>query len=105
MAVGGYGDFAAGREGAAVKLPQGQRVRAIVRPDLLIDPARDPLIVSSLHPCKRSGSVGSSLQGRAPIAKEGVGSSNPLFRSSLVRKCMARTSERLATGRPCAWTL
>ena len=39
--------------------------------DLLIDPAHDPLIVSSLHRPNRSGRVGSSLQSRAPIAKRG----------------------------------
>ena len=82
MAVGGYGDFAAGRDRAVVKLPPGQRMRAIVRPDYLIDTLRDPLIVSSLHCYGTNGRVGSSLQSRAPIAKEGVEGSNPFFRST-----------------------
>ena len=58
-------------------------LRAIVRPDNLIASLRDLLIVSSLHPCERSGSVGNSLQSRAPIAKDGVEGSNPF---SLLQK-------------------
>jgi len=60
----------------------GGGVGTIVRPDHLTVSPRDPLIVSSLHRSHRSGRVGSSLQSRAPFAKEGVAGSNPFFRSN-----------------------
>ena len=51
--------------------------------DLLIDRCNDPLIVSSLYRRSRRGIVGSSLQSRELLAKEGVASSNLVFRSNL----------------------
>ena len=52
--------------------------------DLLIDHRHDLLTVSSMHRWSTCVRVGSSLQSRALIAKEGVEGSNPFFRSNTV---------------------
>ena len=57
--------------------------------DLLIDTPNDPLIDSSLYRRPRSRKVGSSLQSRELLAKEGVARPTLAFRCSIETSCSA----------------